>query len=90
MIHRDSIEFTTALALGAVLGVSVAYLLSSLVTGGSSGAPRLVARTRVGGDVEIRLPSPLPDSTEGVGRSLLRRLAGSGGTRGPEGNGRRG
>lgn len=90
MIHRDSIEFTTALALGAVLGVSLAYLLSS-AGGGAGGAttppPRLVARTRAGGDVEVRLTSA---PAEGAGRALLRRLSTVRGTSHDGRNGRRG
>lgn len=85
MIHRDSIEFTTALALGAVLGVSVAYLLSA---GGAprNPIPRLVARTRAGGNVEVRLPAP----GETVGHVLLRRLSEVRGSSHDGGNGRRG
>ncbi len=84
MIHRDSIEFTTALALGAALGVSLAYLLSS---GGEHRRPlpRLVARTRAGGNVEVRLPTP----RESSGRALLRRLSEARGTSHADGNGRR-
>lgn len=85
MIHRDSIEFTTALALGAVVGVSLAYLLSP---GGGQRRPlpRLVARTRAGGNVEVRLPGGSGSS----GRALLRHLSESRGTSHGSGNGRRG
>lgn len=92
MIHRDSIEFTTALALGAVLGVSLAYLFSSAGTDGAGRTefPRLVARTRVGGDVEVRLRTAAPGGARGAGRVLLRRLAEARGSQHSGGNGRRG
>jgi len=61
MIHRDSIEFTTALALGAAIGASLALLVAPDRGPRSNTAPRRRWGTRpAAGGERPAAPSPPP------------------------------